>query len=191
VREAARLHSFPDWFRFHETKWNGFRQIGNAVAPLVARAVAAQIADALEIDPPVPNELLSLGDRGLLAMTMKQAAQHFGADRDAIPAGRRRNWTQVASALFERRYRRGAEEVHFDDEDVLRAFRDRKIRPPERLSRFAELLEDAGGLSDEVQALAPGGAGWVATVLAEGRYQFLPAARVHAVNESATARMAA
>src|SRR5690606_2577253 len=21
VREAARLHSFPDWFRFHETKW--------------------------------------------------------------------------------------------------------------------------------------------------------------------------
>ena len=24
VREAARLHSYPDWFRFHVTKWHGF-----------------------------------------------------------------------------------------------------------------------------------------------------------------------
>ncbi len=34
VREAARLHSYPDWFRFHVTKWHGFRQIGNSVPPL-------------------------------------------------------------------------------------------------------------------------------------------------------------
>ncbi|MFM6055520.1 MAG: DNA cytosine methyltransferase, partial [Sphaerospermopsis kisseleviana] len=43
VREAARLHSFPDWFRFHPTKWHGFRQIGNSVPPLLAQAVAAEI----------------------------------------------------------------------------------------------------------------------------------------------------
>ncbi|OYZ97381.1 MAG: hypothetical protein B7X99_14165 [Rhizobiales bacterium 17-65-6] len=30
VREMARLHGFPDWFRFHVTKWHGARQIGNA-----------------------------------------------------------------------------------------------------------------------------------------------------------------
>lgn len=30
-REAARLHSYPDWFRLHKTKWHGFRQIGNSV----------------------------------------------------------------------------------------------------------------------------------------------------------------
>lgn len=47
VREAARLHSFPDWFRFHPTKWHGFRQIGNSVPPLLARAVASSIARAL------------------------------------------------------------------------------------------------------------------------------------------------
>lgn len=35
-REAARLQGFPDWFRFHETKWHSFRQIGNSVSPLVA-----------------------------------------------------------------------------------------------------------------------------------------------------------
>jgi DNA (cytosine-5)-methyltransferase 1 len=47
VREAARLHSFPDWFQFHATKWHGFRQIGNSVPPLLARSVAASVADAL------------------------------------------------------------------------------------------------------------------------------------------------
>jgi DNA (cytosine-5)-methyltransferase 1 len=48
VREAARLHSFPDWFYFHPTKWHGFRQIGNSVPPLLARAVAKSVKRALE-----------------------------------------------------------------------------------------------------------------------------------------------
>lgn len=47
VREAARLHSFPDWFHFDETKWHGFRQIGNSVPPLLARAIAKSIRRAL------------------------------------------------------------------------------------------------------------------------------------------------
>jgi len=47
VREAARLHSFPDWFHFHPTKWHGFRQIGNSVPPLLARAVGASVLRAL------------------------------------------------------------------------------------------------------------------------------------------------
>jgi DNA (cytosine-5)-methyltransferase 1 len=47
VREAARLHSLPDWFSFHPTKWHGFRQVGNAVPPLLARAVANSVRGAL------------------------------------------------------------------------------------------------------------------------------------------------
>ena len=43
VREAARLHSFPDWFQFHKTRWHAFRQIGNSVPPRLARAVAQSI----------------------------------------------------------------------------------------------------------------------------------------------------
>lgn len=43
VREAARLHSFPDWFVFRGTRWHGFRQIGNSVPPLLARAVASKV----------------------------------------------------------------------------------------------------------------------------------------------------
>lgn len=46
-REAARLQGFPDWFRFHETKWHSFRQIGNSVSPLVAEAILTTIYDAL------------------------------------------------------------------------------------------------------------------------------------------------
>lgn len=38
-REAARLQGFPDWFRFHPTKWHSFRQIGNSVSPLVAESM--------------------------------------------------------------------------------------------------------------------------------------------------------
>ena len=44
VREAARLQSFPDWFEFDATIWHGFRQVGNAVPPNLARAVALRFA---------------------------------------------------------------------------------------------------------------------------------------------------
>lgn len=48
AREAARLHSFPDWFVFHPTRWHAFRQIGNSVPPLLARFVAGAIREAIE-----------------------------------------------------------------------------------------------------------------------------------------------
>jgi DNA (cytosine-5)-methyltransferase 1 len=53
VREGARLQSFPDWFRFHPTKWHGFRQVGNSVPPRLARAVARSVWRALEIESSV------------------------------------------------------------------------------------------------------------------------------------------
>ena len=47
VREAARLHSFPDWFEFFPTKWYGHMQIGNSVPPLLAQAVAKAVISKL------------------------------------------------------------------------------------------------------------------------------------------------
>ena len=47
VREAARLQSFPDGFVFAGTMNPGFRQIGNAVPPLLARAIADTMMTAM------------------------------------------------------------------------------------------------------------------------------------------------
>ena len=43
VREAARLQTFPDSFRFSGTRSDAFRQIGNAVPPLLGDVVAQSI----------------------------------------------------------------------------------------------------------------------------------------------------
>lgn len=43
VREAARLQSFPDWFKYHGTDTSQFNQIGNAVAPYFAYHLAKHI----------------------------------------------------------------------------------------------------------------------------------------------------
>ncbi len=78
VREAARLHSYPDWFRFHATKWHGFRQIGNSVPPLLARAVAAQLIAAMGLQPRKPTAFIEMGREADLNYTMADAVRRFG-----------------------------------------------------------------------------------------------------------------
>jgi DNA (cytosine-5)-methyltransferase 1 len=98
VREAARLHSYPDWFRFHVTKWHGFRQIGNSVPPRLGNAVAKEIAKTLSIKVSKPMGKRSLGNKELLSMTMGQAAQRYGVSPRVIEPRIRKSEKELAHA---------------------------------------------------------------------------------------------
>lgn len=86
VREMARLHGYPDWFRFHVTKWHGARQVGNSVPPPLARAVAGAVRDALGITPIRPRRKIELGSPELLSMDMGEASDFW---KVPVPIGRR------------------------------------------------------------------------------------------------------
>lgn len=67
VREAARLHGYPDWFRFVPIKWHAYKQIGNSVCPPVARAVGHQLLAILRpARTTVPPRTVSLSDNFVL-----------------------------------------------------------------------------------------------------------------------------
>jgi DNA (cytosine-5)-methyltransferase 1 len=68
VREAARLQSFPDGFVLRGTMNPAFKQIGNAVPPLLAYAIAQTTRRMLGL-PAIPDIRVSL--LGLDEQTIK------------------------------------------------------------------------------------------------------------------------
>lgn len=103
VREMARLHGFPDWFRMHSTKWHGARQIGNAVPPPLARSIASTVVKALGLKPKRPNGTMQLGNEALLYMELSEAAEHFGvkkpnSKRDRKSGAKKRKQSDIEAA---------------------------------------------------------------------------------------------
>lgn len=98
VREAARLHSYPDWFRLHSTKWHGCRQIGNSVPPLLARALASELLKGQGIQPSQPKKILDRGQERLLYLDMSNASRYFKVPLDTI-AQRSRKILAVAEII--------------------------------------------------------------------------------------------
>ena len=106
VREMARLHGFPDWFRMHWTKWHGARQIGNAVPPPLGRAVASAIVKAIGYKPKRVRQVIALGDPALLYTRMSQAAGTFGVEvpimrRDRKSGAKKRSQAETEAARMQ------------------------------------------------------------------------------------------
>jgi DNA (cytosine-5)-methyltransferase 1 len=101
VREAARLHSYPDWFRLHSTKWHGCRQIGNSVPPLLARALARELLKAQGIKPSKPRKILDRGHDRLLSFDMSNASRYFNVPLHTIAQRDRKILAVVAEKLPE------------------------------------------------------------------------------------------
>ena len=90
VREAARLHGYPDWFRFHTTNWHGHRQVGNSVPPPLGRAAGVALWTSLGLEPTAQSKASPLGNSELLRMAAGRARLYFGAPSEEMPAGRTR-----------------------------------------------------------------------------------------------------
>lgn len=97
VREAARLHGFPDWFRFSAAKWHGFRQVGNSVCPPLARAVATSLRISLEEPSVRPKGRLVLGEERLLKVPAGAGRRPVGR-RSPVKAGDQRATEGIALA---------------------------------------------------------------------------------------------
>ncbi len=81
VREAARLQTFQDSFRFAGTRSHQFHQIGNAVPPALGEAIGSALLDAtrLDFDPSGPRPST------LRARFRAQLANWARQDRTAVP----------------------------------------------------------------------------------------------------------
>lgn len=92
IREAARLHTYPDWFQFHRTIWHGFREIGNSVIPFFAKMLGEEIMKALEINPDhLPVYDLESIDEEVLSYNITQASKYLDVPDNCI-AKRNRNY---------------------------------------------------------------------------------------------------
>ncbi|MEU4247767.1 DNA cytosine methyltransferase [Amycolatopsis sp. NPDC026612] len=85
VREAARLHGYPDWFRMSGTNWHGHRQIGNSVPPPLAKAAGDLVIRSLGHRPRRLKAKRPLGDSLWLYVRPDEAANLVDARTAELP----------------------------------------------------------------------------------------------------------
>lgn len=91
VREGARLQSFPDWFQFQGSENSQFNQIGNAVPPLLAKALARSVKACLESSEQVspdkirqPTQYIQLSLELAVDIVESPARKNWRANRRGV-----------------------------------------------------------------------------------------------------------
>jgi DNA (cytosine-5)-methyltransferase 1 len=98
VREAARVQTFPDRFRFAGTRSDAFRQIGNAVPPMLGYAAAMALAPTDNSVPdPLPSKWVEI------RRTLEEWAEHEQAAERwyLLPGGSMTKPVALLVSLFE------------------------------------------------------------------------------------------
>ena len=107
AREAARLMSFPDRFHFKgkrtamswESGLSQYNQIGNAVCPLVARALAESCLAALTLSHVPERQMRSISQKGM-RLNHSETKQNALFCTLQIPSEMRDRFTNVGLSLF-------------------------------------------------------------------------------------------
>lgn len=186
VREAARLHSFPDWFRLHVTKWHGFREVGNAVPPLLARAVAKQIALALGGGLTRPNQSISLSSEELLTYNMSAAAKEHNVPKNVIGTRDREASTEggsrvaskydkidkIINDIFFTYYSSGLRAFDFVREDIERSAEKLGIKLPKNIGDVIYSYRFRKAFPKEILETCSGEEQWTIEGIGDAKYRF-------------------
>ncbi|MEP0923398.1 DNA (cytosine-5-)-methyltransferase [Leptolyngbya sp. ST-U4] len=74
IREAARIQSFPDWFRFTGAPSHAYRQIGEAVPPLLGEYLGKAILEAIDSSRPATRYVSTRDTSRTLQQWVEQAS---------------------------------------------------------------------------------------------------------------------
>lgn len=110
VREAARIQTFPDGFRFSGTRSYAFRQIGNAVPPLLGEAAALALTAKAERPESKPINWLAARNKLTMWAEKQRSSVHWFmlpgpsvtptvAIAAAVTSGARINAERIGDAL--------------------------------------------------------------------------------------------
>ena len=180
VREAARLQTFPDAFRFEGTRSDAYSQIGNAVPPALATAISKSVKSAIDNRHVDQDELLPNSDSR--HGWFRQRLIDWAADCSHVWRRTGEPWPVLVSTICGSRGSKdtlaakilniwptptASDEELSDGVSQLSATDPRDDRCVQLVLSAARSIREAGWDSDEwirVTGLRPGAVRWVETV---------------------------